>query len=50
MEIEKSVDYRGFTIIQDKILGYSLIDRHGAWACSMISIEKIKNQIDKILE
>lgn len=43
------IKYKGFTIIEDRLLGWSLIDRFGNWAKSSTSVEKLKATIDRIL-
>lgn len=42
--------YRGFTIQTDRMQGYSLIDRNDQWACSMVSIDKLKEIVDGIIK
>lgn len=47
----KTIEYKGFMILSpDKYYGYSLYDRKGSWACSMTSMEKIIETIEKIIE
>lgn len=36
------IEYKGFTIVDDNLYGYSLIDTHGRWAQSATSIEQLK--------
>lgn len=44
-----NIQYKGFGIIDDNIYGFSLIDTNGNWACSMVSIDRIRHQADEIL-
>jgi uncharacterized protein with HEPN domain len=46
----ETITYKGFTITRDRIYGWSLIDRKGAWACSRTTLEKVKNDVDNILK
>lgn len=43
------IKYKGFTIIEDRLLGWSLIDRFGNWAKSATSVQNLKDTIDRIL-
>lgn len=45
-----TIEYKGFQIIPDKLLGYSLIDRKGNWARSALYIEQLKESVDQILQ
>jgi len=42
--------YRGFTIQEDNLLGYSLICPKGQWCRSATNIEQLKETVDSILE
>jgi len=42
--------YKGFKIVPDKKLGYSLIDRKGKWACSKTGKEELEEIVDDILD
>jgi len=44
------LNYKGFTIIKDRLLGFSLIDRHGNWACSKGNIDYLKNIVNDIIK
>ncbi len=44
------MNYKGFGIIKDKMLGFSGIDRQGQWMVSCISEEEIKTIINKIIQ
>ncbi len=43
------IQYKNFTIVPDKMLGYSLIDRNECWAMSG-SLQDCKDSVDKIIE
>lgn len=44
------MDYKGFKIEPDKKIGFSLIDRLGAWCCSLGSEEKCIAMADGIIK
>ncbi len=49
MNYEKSITYKGFGIIPDKLLNYSLIEPSGKWCCSETRVYSIKLSIDAII-
>lgn len=49
--MEKSTHtYRGYSITEDKMLGYSLICPKGHWCCSDSTVDDIKKLVDRISE
>jgi hypothetical protein len=48
-KVNETIDYKGFTITNDKIYGWSLIDRYGGWCCSVTKIYKLKEIVDNII-
>lgn len=45
----KTIDYHGFHIYPDKLLGYSMLDRDGVWCCSALDINQLKKIADGII-
>lgn len=45
----ETINYHGFIIMPDKLLGFSMYDRQGGWCCSCLSIEKAKEIADGII-
>lgn len=43
-------EYKGFTISEDNMYGFSLFDRKGNWCTSMTNKEKIKEIADNIIK
>lgn len=44
-----TIKYKGFYIVPDRLLGYSLRDWSGYWCCSKTSVHQIKLAIDQIV-